>query len=105
MFDDPNKELKQLEEKLLAEETDQADWFEKELQEAKALIGETSRKPAPAQNPQIRNYANNYGKNTGNSKKNEKKVKQKGIKGLVVLAILETLGIVGLVAYWLMFLI
>ena len=39
MFDDPNKELKQLEEKLLAEETDQADWFEKELQGAVLVDG------------------------------------------------------------------
>lgn len=98
MFDDPNKELKQLEERLLAEEADQADWFEKELKEAKALIGETPRKSAPVQNPQNQNISNN-------GKKNEKKAKKKGIKGLVILAILETLGIVGLVVYWLMFLI
>ena len=40
MFDDPKKELQLLEEQLLKEE----DWFEKELNEAKALIGDAPRK-------------------------------------------------------------
>lgn len=108
MFDDPNKELKQLEEKLLAEEADQNDWFEKELEEAKSLLGETDnkkRKAAGAQNPQVRNFANNYGKDHADPEKKEEKPKKKGIKGLAIVAVVETLAIAGLVAYWLMFLL
>ena len=121
MFDDPREELKKLEQQLLAGEDQQTqepeeDWFEKELQEAKALIGEP-RRPAAAQPKQVpqhvRNYANNYGKSVRGSGpvnlskgtfKDEvlEKPKNTSIKVLTVIAILETLGILGLAAYWLL---
>ena len=121
MFDDPREELKKLEQQLLAGEDQQTqnreeDWFEKELQEAKALIGEPRRPAAPQskQVPQdVRNYANNYGKSVRGSGtvnlskdtfKDEvlEKPKNTSIKVLTVIAILEALGILGLAAYWLL---
>ena len=129
MFDDPKKELQRLQEQLLQEE----DWFEKELAEAKALIGDAPRKgkpktparpapeaeprprkqapvqeePAPVRknNPKVRNYANGYGQETPVVRNTETEKPKKGIRGLVFLAVLETLGIVGVVAYWLLFLL
>ena len=126
MFDDPKKELQRLEEQLLQEE----EWFARELDSAKAMIGEVpgkkSKKPAPKAapkapeqpvDPQVRNFANGYGgdpvsgtvRNTDaipeKKKKAQPKQKKKSVKGLVILAVLETLGIVGVVAYWLLFLL
>ena len=122
MFDDPKEELKKLEQQLLADEekqpqkTEEDDWFEKELQEVKTLIGEP-RRPATAQSGQVpnhvRNYANNYGKSVRGSGpvdfskstfKDEvlEKPKNTSIKVLTIIAILETLGILGLAAYWLL---
>ena len=136
MFDDPKEELKRLEQKLLAEEEKQMpsqgeeDWFEKELREAKALIGDSGelnttrvfKTPVasaakPQQVPdQVRNYVNNYGKTIRNTDKVDlnmnkfsdevmEESKDKGVKVLLIFTILETLGIVGLVAYWLLFLL
>lgn len=125
MFDDPRDALKKLEQQLLADEEKLApkaddDWFEKELQEAKTLIGEprgsAAQKAAgqPRQIPdQVRNYANNYGRSVrGSGPVNlakstfdgevVEKPKITGIKVLTVIAILETLGILGLAAYWLL---
>ena len=129
MFDDPKKELQLLQEQLLQEEN----WFETELEEAKALIGDAPKKapvkkaakpnPNAESKPQkkakaqeedepvrktksrVRNYANDYGKQTPPVRNTETKKPQKGIRGLVILAILETLGIVGVVAYWLLYLL
>lgn len=125
MFDDPTEALKKLEQQLLADEEKlnknaDDDWFEKELQEARALIGEPRRPGAvkapaqPKQVPdQVRNYANNYGRSVrGSGPVNLSKSafdgevvdkpKNTGIKVLTVIAILETLGILGLAAYWLL---
>ena len=126
MFDDPGKELKKLESQLLKEDA----WFERELEEAKALLAEKPKKKAPAQkNPQtspkpagskkpapkpdtrVRNYANDYGKDVSKLRRNTEELEEedygpvKGVKGLIILAVLETLGIVGIVAYWLMYLL
>ena len=126
MFDDPGKELKKLESQLLKEDK----WFERELEEAKALLGEkprkktpakkptqapakpaASKKPVPKPEPRVRNYANDYGKDVSKLRRNPEELDDedytpvKGVKGLIILAVLETLGIVGIVAYWLVYLL
>ena len=130
MFDDPQKELEQLQAKILEQE----DWFEKELDSAKRMIGDMSAsgkpqsaaaqpKAAPvtsaptaaaAKTAPVRNYANGYGtqpirKNVQPLKpeedydREELEPKKKGIRGLVILALLETAGILVLGGYWLMY--
>ena len=110
MFEDPKKELQRLQEKLLEEEA----WFDKELEAAKAMIGDAPKKPAPKPqsgqktrkpDPKVRNYANGYGEKRPPVRNTEMAKTRKGIGGLVVLALLETAGIVGVVAYWMLFLL
>ena len=99
-MNDPNKELEALQAKLEAEE----DWFQKELDSAKRLIGQ---QPQPAEAP-IRNYANNYGAKPVHKEAPKQQTiaqektapKKKGIGRLVLIAGLELLGILGLGAYW-----
>lgn len=118
MFDDPKKELEQLQEQLLKDE----DWFARELDSAKAMIGDqptpkkrktaaagavhsanAQRKPQTSADPAIRNFANGYG--NADSQQEEPKAPRKSNKGLIILACLETLGIVAIAAYWLIFLL
>lgn len=114
MFDDPNKELKKLEDQLLKDEQ----WLDRELAAARALIGEETPKKKKA--PPVRGSADTQQKaarvvipNTGDYDLDEKKVKKSKKKGkkkksnrpLVILAVLETLGIVGVVVYWLIMLL
>ena len=119
MFDDPKKELEQLQEQLLKDE----DWFVKELDSAKAMIGDqpvpkkkkktsaagavqaanAQKKPRSSADPTIRNYANGYGADNGGKKKSDPP--KKSNKGLIILALLETLGIAAIAAYWLIFLL
>ena len=102
MFDDPNKELAALQAQLEAQE----DWFQKELDSAKRMIGqEPERKAAPA--APVRNYANNYGKQPVRKAYvpnvpaiEEKEPPKKGVRGLVILASLELLGIFAILGYW-----
>ena len=114
MFDDPKKELQRLQEQLLQDE----EWFEKELESAKAMIGEgpgksqaiSKQKPRKdaelrRSDPMIRNYANGYGQKRPPVRNTEVRKPRKGIGGLVVLATLETMGIVGIVAYWMLVLL
>lgn len=117
MFDDPKKELERLEAQLLKEEA----WFDRELEDAKRLSGyaparksQRTSGAAAAQGsnrtggtPQVRNAANNYGKGVPqNAVRNpEAETREKSVAGLVILACLETLGIVGVVAYWLLILL
>lgn len=128
MFDDPKKELRRMEQELLAAEYEKDSEemepefgagfeFEEEdwLREAKALIGEEEEIP-------IRNHANGYGTRPRNhavdfertvyddEEMDEKKAvftdepKPKGIGGLVLLALLEVLGIVAIVWWWIQWL-
>ena len=103
MFDDPNKELAALQAQLEAQE----EWFQRELDSAKRMIGqEPERKAAPA--APVRNYANNYGKQPVRKAyvpdipeiQEEEPPKKKGVRGLVILASLELLGIFGILGYW-----
>ena len=97
MFDDPKKELAKLEAQLLKDE----EWFDTELEMAKALIGD---EPAPKKPAKQAAPAQASGKTAGKTKK-EAPAPKKSNKGLVILACLETLGIVGVVAYWMLFLL
>ena len=103
MFDDPNKELAELQAQLEAQE----EWFRRELDSAKRMIGqEPERKAAPA--APVRNYANNYGKQPVRKAyvpdipeiQEEEPPKKKGVRGLVILASLELLGIFAILGYW-----
>ena len=122
MFDDPKKDLKWLEQQLLAVEAPQEEdieleeWLddeifseedplEAELQEARALLGDIPARQhrqsedeaasaipvAPAPRPQ--------------SKSKEKQKKEKGVGGLVFLACLETLGIIAVLLWWMIWLL
>lgn len=123
MFDDPKKELQWLQEQLLAQEEEDVsteDWlredrepdFDEELDDILRMIGEEERSEAP-----LRNYANNYGRapraeaEEGEALYAEeavppkkKKKREKGIRGLIFLAIVETLGILAIAAWWVKFL-
>ena len=98
MFDNPKKELAQLEAQLLKEE----EWFNTELAQAKALIGEEPVKKPKAAKPQTQSAP---AKKAAGKKQPKKEEKPKSNAGLVILALLETLGIVGIVAYWILFLL
>ena len=102
---DPKKELEALQAQLEAQE----DWFQKELDSAKRMIGQQPDAPAAAP---VRNYANNYGEKTiqfdipGQAAVSEAPVpKQKGIGRLVIVALLELAGIAGIAAYWILVLL
>ena len=93
MFDDPKKELQRLQQQLLASEAQEDDsWLEElesdpeedELNQIRMLLGDRERvrmQPLPVP---------------------EKK--EKGIGGLVALAILETAGILAILGWWLWYL-
>ena len=102
MFDDPKKELEKLQEQLLKDE----EWFEKELDSARRMIGEevAPRQPAGAQAgvPTRRPATQAAVRSNPQPAPVQEVPKTKGIRGLVILAVLETLGIVGVVAYWLL---
>lgn len=119
MFDDPKKELRELEGQLLAAEEEQKASelndaeFERLYDEILAEFGpkQASGEPAPAApEPPIRNFANGYGGVVRNQPigtdgdeilpDGEPVPNEKGSKGLVFLAILECAAIAGLVVYW-----
>ena len=121
MFDNPEKELERLEEELLAAE-DKDDDFERFYAE---IYGEFGAAPAAEEAPQEqidqprqegRNYANGYGTRPEkpvtrreetaedyedtDSRSVPVRKKKKGNGGLVLLACLECLGIIGVVLWW-----
>jgi hypothetical protein len=108
VFDDPKKELEALQAQIEAQE----DWFEKELDSAKRMIGDVPRAaqptsaaagiparrspaPAPVRTVQVRQEPAPV----------QPEPRKKGIRGLVILAVLELLGIAGIAAYWLLYLL
>ena len=111
-MNDPKKELEALQAHLEAQE----DWFQKELDSAKRMIGQQPNAPAavpaaaPAAAP-VRNYANNYGEKTiqfdipGQAAVSEAPVPKKDIGRLVIVALLELAGIAGIAAYWILVLL
>lgn len=117
MMDESRKELEKLEKQLLADET----WFARELDSAKRMIGEnpvnkTANPAAPRASvawsaparPAMPGVSAATTRLPGLKKEpalEEYEPPKKGIRGLVILAALETLGIVGVVAYWMLFLL
>ena len=112
MFDNPKKELEALEKQLLADEA----WFEKELDSAKRMIGQAPQKSRQAAAPRAPQTAKSPvktapatepapSKKEKKSKKEQAQPKKKGIRGLLILLAVETLGILGLIVYWVLFLL
>ena len=114
MFDNPKKELEELEKKLLEDEA----WFQRELDSAKRMIGQVpakAQRPTGPRTPQqaksapksapvsTQEPAKQPNKNKSGKKKSKKRAKSN--KGLITLAVLETLGILGLAAYWVLVLL
>lgn len=122
MFDDPKEELRRLESRLLEEEEreepEETDSGEDWLAEAHRLLGEDAGaddEEAPGSirvhgEPAVRNFANGYGRvrNTDRADLDMEEYsdqiydapREKGLRGLIILACLETLGIVAVMAYW-----
>lgn len=125
MFDDPKKDLKWLEQQLLAQEDPQnqdqeedllseEDWLEVELREARALLDngaprQRRREDAFAfleediQNEGAAVYADDPRQTP--APRGKKKKKEKGVGGLVFLACMETLGIIAVMLWWVIWLL
>ena len=106
MFDDPKKELELLQEQLLKDE----EWFARELDSAKRLIGQmpekkSVRKPQEAKAAPEQVSQEPKKKKKAESGKKTEEPKKKGVKGLLILMLLELLGIAGLAAYWVLMLL
>lgn len=101
MFDDPKKELEQLEKQLLREED--GEWLENQLAQARALLdnngshstpsARSGRAPASRSNAQIYDYDDP-------DPYEQELPKKKGIGCLVLIALAETLAIAAILAYW-----
>ena len=140
MFDDPKKELRRLQQELLAEEEyeeayfDEEDWLDQEIAEAKALSGYQEPAEPPVRNfangygavrqpepqrpaqPQQRTYLSGYstyqesrpGYQTHRDYRDqvmEEEPEEEKLGGLVALACLLTMGIVGVALYWVLVLL
>ena len=105
VFDDPKKELERLQAQIAAQE----EWFEQELDSAKRLIGDTPR-PAKPTSAAAGVPTHNKAKTTAARQAAKKEApvaapKKKGVKGLLILALVEILAIAGIAAYWLLHLL
>lgn len=105
MFDDPNKELEALQAQIDAQE----EWFRRELDSAKRMIGDAPRAPKPT-SPMAGVSANRSAQTVRMNPVQEKPAvkevpKKKSNRGLAILALVELLGILGLAGYWLLFLL
>ena len=114
MFDDPKKELRELEDQLLAAESNNEtaelknEQFEELYDEILEEFGpkeETFIAPMPPSDPPIRNFANGYGKALGRDgdeilDDDEPVEAPRGVRGLVLLACLECVAIACLAVYW-----
>ena len=111
MYDESKQELDLLREQFSKNE----EWFDKELDEAKRMIGiQPDKKPRQA--PSAAGYIPARGSATGcnpSAARLRRDVmeteppapKTKGVGGLLILALAETLGIAGIAAYWLLVLL
>ena len=98
MFDDPKKELQRLEEELLKHDQ-KDDEFEQFYQDIFREFGEPEEERAVA--PEEKKSAPRNMTYT-DTPRAVAAAPKKSNKGLVILACCETLGIVGIVAYWLL---
>ena len=118
MFDDPKKELQELEDQLLAAETPVHVNDDEEFQRIYAeVLAEFGPGDAQEQEPPIRNFANGYGRNVQPvtpvapppmpepepilEEEEPTPTKRERIGGLVFLAVIECLIFAGLAAFWL----
>lgn len=77
------------------------EWFRRELDSAKRMIGQKPNQSAPApQKPASVTYAPPRERERPAPQVQEPEEAPKGVKGLLILASLEALGILGLAAYW-----
>ena len=109
MFDNPKKDLKRLEQQLLAEETRQEDLTPEEedyLEEARSLLGDAPSRPAGQTDlfQFLEEDAREEFRQEPSVRRSKKNRKEKGVGGLVFLACLETLGIVALLIWWILWL-
>lgn len=123
MFDDPKKDLKWLNEQLLAQEQPEEqeedwfgeeDWLDEELKEARALMDSDYSRPVRRE-ATLYDYEEEaeddgeelalYTDDPQPAKKGKKPKKEKGIGGLVFLACLETLGIIAVLLWWVLWLL
>ena len=134
MFDDPKKELRRLEEELLAAEEES--WLtddDLDLDDIQALLDGDQEDEDYSdlfeeveEMPRYRNYSNNYGRRSAAMRfddeeelddpdedevlykedyKKAKKAKKKENRGLIFLAILETAAILAISAWWVLWLL
>jgi hypothetical protein len=104
MTEDTKMELDKLQRQLAEDE----EWFRRELDSAKRMIGQMPantaaprrEKTAPCKTPAAQSRIQNPV-----MQEEPTMPKQKGIKGLLILATLEILGILGLGAFWVLVLL
>ena len=103
MFDDPKKNLGQLQKELLAEE-DANKWLDDELAETRRLLDGDVQEPAATAAEKIRNFANGYGEADYEDEPEEAPENElshkRTIRNLVVVALIELAGILGVLGYW-----
>ena len=97
MFDDPQKELKRLEEEML-KLTERDEKFERFYQDIFEEYGPTEEEPVEAPAPKPAKKPKNTYADTPRAVAPKKK---KSVKGLVITVCVELAGIIGIVAYWL----
>jgi hypothetical protein len=97
MFDDPQKELKRLEEQLLKTEDDDFEQFYQKIFEEFGPV-EEQEQPAAVQKKKTSTYADI-------PRAVAPKKKGKGVRGLLILICLECLGIAGVILWWVLRLI
>ena len=96
MFDDPQKNLQTPQ--------DDDDWLDKELAEVHRLLGDVPAEEPVPQTVPVRNFANNFGAvdyedEPEESPDNELSHKRT-IRNLIVVALIELAGILGILGYW-----
>ena len=97
MFDDPQKELKRLEEEML-KLTEKDEKFERFYQDIFEEYGPTEEEPAEAPAPKpVKKPKSTY----ADTPRAVAPKKKKSVKGLVITVCVELAGIIGIVAYWL----
>ena len=100
MTEETKKELEKLEKQLLENE----EWFRRELDSAKRMIGQVPNAPRAAAPAAVKPYPAAVPAKPAEKVQKEMAPRKKGGKGLLILLMVELLGIGGLAAYWLLYL-
>ena len=103
MFDDPQKNLGQLQKELLDKE-DANKWLDDELAETRRLLDGDETAFAVSEPETVRNFANGYGVDDYEDEIEETPENElshkRTIRNLVVVALIELAGILGVLGYW-----